>query len=338
MRRSELEHHLVLVAEIERLQVAPFAQIPHVQTVAILLAEEQLRHQASFDHVRRAPFARHERVEPEVPPEIVGQLLLVTFDLPATAHVEALAVDDEDAARAAAVGIAERADVDAVGTAVDGVWTRVAGAVRDLARLDGLHQRGAPGIGFGVEHVDARGAQARDEQVPALAVRVGRPRTERRAAGVPAEMVHLVAEVRKLGERDDRTVPRRARIEVDHCQPVGLGAGLAQGATRIERGHVRVLLRRRFDRQPRRGIERRIRAECHGEPPMRVAECSTACRQLAQAFNRGRTVFACRHSDRIVAPPRSGQGMVSVAGSHPLVALRDPKVVAENFRGHVSAR
>src|ERR1051325_2765753 len=49
--------------------------------------------------VGRAPLEDQQRVVAEVPPEVVGELLRPAVDLPAAADVEALADEDEDAAR-----------------------------------------------------------------------------------------------------------------------------------------------------------------------------------------------------------------------------------------------
>jgi hypothetical protein len=51
----------------------------------------------------------------QVPPEVVGELLRPAVHLPAAKHVEGGVVDQEDPARPLALGIAERADVDALG-------------------------------------------------------------------------------------------------------------------------------------------------------------------------------------------------------------------------------
>src|ERR1041384_8839697 len=101
MRRPELERHLVLVAEVERLDVAPAAQVPDVEAMAVLLAEQQLRDHAALDHLRRAPLARQQGVVAEVPPEVVGEVLRPAIALPAAAAVEALAVGEEEIGRAA---------------------------------------------------------------------------------------------------------------------------------------------------------------------------------------------------------------------------------------------
>src|SRR5437667_4978953 len=60
--------------------------------------------------------ARDHGVGPEVPPEVIRQLLRSAILLPAAFDLECLWVQYEDAARPVALIVAERVDVDAVGT------------------------------------------------------------------------------------------------------------------------------------------------------------------------------------------------------------------------------
>src|SRR5437868_2853291 len=117
----------MLGAEIEGLGVATLAQVPDVELVTILVAQQQLRTNPALDHIGGAPLAGDHRVVPEVPPEVVGEELVPAIDLPAAEHVEALMIEHEDAARAAAVRRPERAEVDPIRTAVAGVRPTVAG-------------------------------------------------------------------------------------------------------------------------------------------------------------------------------------------------------------------
>src|SRR5277367_6574861 len=86
VRRTQFEHQLILGAEVERFQMPPVAQIPDVNRVTVLVAEQELGHDAVFDHVRRAPFARDRDVPTEMPPEIVREPLLPAIDLPSPKH------------------------------------------------------------------------------------------------------------------------------------------------------------------------------------------------------------------------------------------------------------
>ena len=193
VRRPQLEHHLVLRPEVDLLRVRALVEVPDVQLVAVLVAQQQLADQAVLDHVRRAPLGRDDRAEVEVPPEVVGQLLRAAVVLPRALDREVVVVEQEDAARAVALGVAERRDVDPVRPAVDRVRARVAGLGGDLVLADRLDDLRVAALG--VDDVDVRGAQARDEQVAALDVRMRRPRAQRRGARVPAEVVQLVADV-----------------------------------------------------------------------------------------------------------------------------------------------
>ena len=127
MGRPQLEGDLVLLAQVERLDVLAAAQVPEVEAMAVLAVEQQLGLHAGLDHLRGAPLAADHRVVAEVPPEVVVQVLVAAVDLPAAEHVEGVVVEHEDAAGTLAVGGAEGADVDAVGSAVDGVPLGVAG-------------------------------------------------------------------------------------------------------------------------------------------------------------------------------------------------------------------
>ena len=156
-------------------------------------------------------------------------------------------------ARPVAVRVAERGDVDAVGPAVDGVRARVAGLGGDLVGVDGLDQLRIAVLD--VDDVDVRGAQARDQQVAALDVRVRRPRAQRGRAGVPAEVVQLVADGRHVEPRPHLSVRGRPLLEVDHRQRVRSPVAVAAG---VERHHVRVRLGGRGGRLCRGRVEGRV--------------------------------------------------------------------------------
>jgi hypothetical protein len=155
MGRSQLENELVLLAEVDLLNMLAFGEIPEVQATAIFAAEQNLGHQPVLERVRRAPLTGHHGIEAEMPPGIVAELLRPTIDLPASERLEAFLVHHEDAAGRLAILVAERGDVDAAGSAMDGVRSRVAGLFRDLLGLDHLHDSGRARIGLGVQDVDA---------------------------------------------------------------------------------------------------------------------------------------------------------------------------------------
>src|SRR5205085_2368549 len=117
-------------------------------------------------------------------------------DLPAAEDVKRLAVHDEHARwpiGAILTAAAERADVDAFGTAMDSVGPRIAGLLEDLVGLDDLVNFCLGWIGLRIHDINARGAEAGDDQVAPLQERMARERRQCRRAGVPTEMVELVA-------------------------------------------------------------------------------------------------------------------------------------------------
>src|SRR5262249_46596446 len=178
--RSQLQHHLILGTEVDRLPVLAPWQIPDVQTVTVAAAQQDLAVDAVLDHLRRPPLAGDGDVLAEVPPEVVGQVLRSPVELEAPLHGQSVVVEDEDPAGPLAVRRAEGADVHVVGPAVNGVRTAVAGAAGYLLRLDDLHDLGAARVRFGVDDVDAARPQAGHQEVAALDVRV---RSEERRVG-----------------------------------------------------------------------------------------------------------------------------------------------------------
>src|SRR5262245_37946816 len=90
-------------------------------------------------------------------------------------------------------GVAERRDVNAVRPAMHRMGPAVARRLDELFRLDDLVEFWIARIRLGVDDVDARGAKARHDQIAPLDMRVWRVRAKAGAAGVPAEMVQLVA-------------------------------------------------------------------------------------------------------------------------------------------------
>src|SRR5262249_3190554 len=136
VRRAKFEHHLILSAEIDGLNVAAFAQIPEVKLVSILAGQQQFRIHAVLDHIGRAPFARYGSVVAEMPCEVVSEILRTSFDLPSSERLERVMIEREDAAGAFSVRSAESADVDAIGAAVQSVRAAVSGAIGDFFRLN----------------------------------------------------------------------------------------------------------------------------------------------------------------------------------------------------------
>src|SRR5690349_24619614 len=134
-----------------------------MQLVSVLAAEQQLRNDPGFDHFRRAPFGRDHDALTEVPPEVVSQLLRPAILLPCALYRKVVMVEHEHATRSVAVRRANRVDVDAVRSTVDGVRPTVASFTPDFVRVDDFDEFGLSRVGLGVQHVNARGAQSRYE-------------------------------------------------------------------------------------------------------------------------------------------------------------------------------
>src|SRR3989442_12568540 len=138
--------------------------------MTVTALQQDVRVDAILDHLRRPPLAGDHRVVAEMPPEVVGEVLRAAVQLPAAADLEGVVVDDEDAARAVPGGGAESADVNPIRTAVAGMRAAVAGAVRNFLRLDRLDDARRSRIGFGVDDVDTRRADAAREKVAPFGV------------------------------------------------------------------------------------------------------------------------------------------------------------------------
>src|SRR5215510_360473 len=168
-------------------------QIPEMQAAPVICPEQNLRHEAVLHRVRRAPLARHHRVVAEMPPHIVSEPLRTPLNFPAAEHLEGLVIDEKHPAGAVSRGVAERRDVNAVRPAMHRMGPAVARRLDELFRLDDLLEFWIARVRLGVDDVDARGAKARHDQIAPLDMRVWRVRAKAGAAGVPAEMVQLVA-------------------------------------------------------------------------------------------------------------------------------------------------
>jgi len=193
--------------------------------MAIFVREQILRHDPAFELRRQRPFARDHVVARQVPPEVVVQVLGSPVDLPAAQDIERLAVHDEDAWRSVGTVLsaaAERADVYAFRTAMDRVGPRVAGLLEHLLGLDDLVNRGLGGIGLCIHDINSRGAEPGDDQVAPLEERVAGEWRQCRRAGVPAEMMELVALVRHRHRMDNLAECGRAALYIDHREGIGL--------------------------------------------------------------------------------------------------------------------
>jgi hypothetical protein len=134
-------------------------------------AEQIFGVKAVLDHRWRAPLGGDYRVVAQVPPHVVGQVLVAPVRLPGADDVEGLVVQQRDSARPfVAVRAPDRRQEDAVRTAVQRVRPGVAGLGGQLVGLDGAHHPGAARVRFGVQDVGPRRTQARHDQIAALKV------------------------------------------------------------------------------------------------------------------------------------------------------------------------
>src|SRR5262245_19123739 len=164
VRRPELEHELMFLAEIDLLHVLAFGEVPEMQAPAVFAAEQNFRNETVLERIGCAPFAGDHRVIAEMPPCVVAELLRSALDLPTAERLERLLIHDEDAAGCLAVLVSERGDVDAPGSAMDGVRARVSGLLSKLFRLDGLDDFGRARIGPGTANVVSRRSRGTDDQ------------------------------------------------------------------------------------------------------------------------------------------------------------------------------
>src|SRR5207245_1970485 len=91
--------------------------------------------------------------------------------------------------------VGQGADIDALGSAMNGVGARVAGLFRHLLGLEQAYDPRVSRVGLGTKDMELRQPQSPDYQLAPL--RMGMPRiwAEAGAAGVSAEMVQLIAQI-----------------------------------------------------------------------------------------------------------------------------------------------
>src|SRR5436190_11888680 len=177
-------------------------QIPDMHLMAIFAAEEEVRLQSVFDHIRRAPFATQQRVETQMPPEIVMQKLRAPTHLPLTKDFERLTIEHENTPGAVAIGCSKRANINPFRATMNRVRTRIVSPCKNLFRFDHLNDLRFSRVGLDVDDMNTRRAQPWHNQVTALDVRMRRIRAKRRAARVPAEMMQLIPKLRHFNLAD----------------------------------------------------------------------------------------------------------------------------------------
>ncbi|MCY1302808.1 hypothetical protein D9M70_524890 [compost metagenome] len=138
-----------------------------------------------------------------MPPEIIGELLRPTIHFPLPEHIEALMIEQEDAAGRLAVAVGERVDVNAFRPAMGGVQPRIVRLLGNFRRLDHAHDLRIARVRLGVDDVQTGGPQARHDQIATFDMRMRRIGAETGRTGVPAEMVQLVADIRHVDLADD---------------------------------------------------------------------------------------------------------------------------------------
>ena len=208
MGRAQFQHHLLLGAEIERLHMPPFAHIPNVEMVSILTGKQFFRDETVFHHPGRPPLAGDHGVLGDVPPEVIGQRLRGTLFFPRSFDRKGLVVEGKDAAGTVAIGRAERVDIDVIRATVDGVRATVATLFVDLFCFDHLDNARLARVGLGVDDINARRTQPRQQQITPLDMGVGRPGTERHATGIPAKVMEFITGVRHLDPLDNLAIHR----------------------------------------------------------------------------------------------------------------------------------
>src|SRR4029453_4074570 len=149
--------------------------------------------------------------------------LRAAIDLPTPEDIECLAIHDEYAGRsigAVLAAAAERADVDAFRPAVNCVRARVAGLFEYLLGFDDFMNLRLGRIRFRIDDINAGGTHPGEDEIAAFEESVPCERRQSRRAGVPAEMVKLVALIGHHHRMDDLTEGRRAGLYIDNCKRV----------------------------------------------------------------------------------------------------------------------
>ena len=162
----QLEHHLVLVSQIDPLQQPAFGHAPEVEVVPEAAAEQVFGVETLLEHrSRRSPFRGDYGVVVEVPPpHVVSEELLTAIELPRADDFKGIVVQERDTAGPViAISAAEGGHEDAAGPAVYRMRPRVPGLVGQLSRRGSYGPSppgGRGGIRLGVED------EVRDERRP----------------------------------------------------------------------------------------------------------------------------------------------------------------------------
>jgi hypothetical protein len=243
MEPARFERDETGLAEIDRLLETTLGEVPEVESGSVAPRRDVVRIEALLVGVGLTKLRREERVLPRLVPEVVVEGRRLASVFPAALQVECLRIEHREAAGAISVGIAEHRDDDVVaGHAVHRVRARVAGCADDLFGLDDPFDLRPARVVCDVEHVDARGAETRHDQVGAVGP------VARRAAAVPAVVMQFVADVRHR-----RLVHDPAVFGIDNGDEVG---GV-HTCPLVQAGEVQELFGRRLHRLLRRAMEGR---------------------------------------------------------------------------------
>src|ERR1700734_1627656 len=166
--RAQLQNHLLLRAEVHCLNVTPLAQIPEVKAVSVLACQQQLRIHAILNHVRRAPLARDGNVISQMPGEVVAKILRAALHFPSSERLKRVMIQRENSSGTVAAWRSKSADVDAIRSAVNCVWSAVAGSLGKPFLFNDLHDLWLARIAFSVNDVNSRRAEARHNQIASL--------------------------------------------------------------------------------------------------------------------------------------------------------------------------
>src|SRR5215207_1024185 len=246
MVKTNLQRDPAVLPQVYRLSYLLFLPIPEVDLPTVLALGHLLGIEAAPVGVRGGPLARDHDVVAGLVPEIVVVADASRALLPATGYVEIL-VEQEKASGTVALAVADHRDHDCVRQTVHGVR---GGEVCLLDNLLGLYHLVHLGCSLvlGINNVDTARAFTRNhKKAPRLALIIMAG-----AAGVPAEVVQLVADVGHGGALDHPRVSGGLRIHVNGRQVVRL---LNRGPN-VERYGVEYLLALGLHRLLGRGVSR----------------------------------------------------------------------------------
>src|SRR5260221_1124377 len=210
----------MLLAKIDHLLMLALSKIPKMQLVPIAAAEEMIWLEPVFYLIRSTPLATDQRIMPQVPPEIVSQFLRTTVDFPSAEHIKVVMVDEEDSAWPVSIRCTQGANVNALRATVDSVRAGITGALKDFLRLDGFHDFEFSWIRLGVDNVNARRSQSRDNEITPLDMRVRGIRTQSRTARIPTKVVQFITDVWQVYASGDFAIRVRRWIKVDYQKRV----------------------------------------------------------------------------------------------------------------------